>query len=332
MNRSIQITFAVVVALLLCCVLTPAQSFYASPSRAERVEKPLASFGVLSDVHVVSDWQPAHLNGALKFANALRDLRTYHPDFIVVNGDLTTNGSPEDLSLAREIANDHAGCPLYPTMGNHDYYHSWDNPSWSDARAQAQFLRTFSLPNLYYDKWVHGAHLIFLSSEQYFRQQKERGEAAWLSNQQLHWFANTLRSAPAAPTFVFLHQPLDGTVGKSDPDVSAVQSVELLDLASHYPHIVWFSGHSHIDAEAPSEAVVKRGVHFYGLGSVYEPIELTADPTPGSEKRGEGLYLHPHPERSESRFVELYPDRIVIKTRLHHLATWSDQVETIPLR
>jgi 3',5'-cyclic AMP phosphodiesterase CpdA len=329
MKRTFKFTFAVVVALLpLCLVLTPAHS----SSPAAEAEHPVASFGVLSDIHIVSDWQPAPLSGVLKFADALRDLRAFHPDSIILNGDLTTNGNPLDLSLAREIANDHAGCPVYPTMGNHEYYRSWHDPAWNDARAQQQFLRTFGLANLYYDKWVHGAHLIFLSSEQYIKRQKELGEAAWLSGQQIAWFEKTLRSAPDAPTFVFLHQPLDHTVGKSDPGVSAVQSAELLRIASTHPHLVWFSGHSHIDADAPSESVIKSGVHFYGLGSVYQPLELTPEPVAGSEQRAEGLHLHEHAERSESRFVQVYKDRIVIKTRLHHESRWSDHVETIPLR
>ncbi|MBL0386473.1 metallophosphoesterase [Tumebacillus sp. ITR2] len=328
-NRLLPITFAVVVALLFVFVLRPAHS--AAPEESPAVEKPLLKFGVLSDVHVVSWWEPPHVDGALKFANALRDLRQFQPDFDVVDGDLTTNGSALSLSLARQIADDHAGSPVYPTMGNHDYYASWNNPKWNDALAKEQFKRTFGLQNIYYDKWVKGVHLIFLSPEQYMEKQKQIGEAAWLSDRQLAWFEKTLRSAPDAPTFVFLHQPLDGTVGKSDPGVSAVQTARLMKIAATHKHLVWFSGHSHIDAVEPSESVVKNGVHFLGLGSVYEPIEVTREPVQGSEKRGEQLYMHPHGERSESRFVEVYRDRIVIKTRLHHEENWDEHVVSIPL-
>ncbi|KEO83982.1 metallophosphoesterase family protein [Tumebacillus flagellatus] len=327
-KRLFPLTFAIVISLLFCLALSPAHS---SEREDTPAEKPLPTFGVMSDVHVVSRWEPPHVDGALKFAHALRDLRHFHPDFEVVNGDLTTTGSPQAMSLARQIADDHAGTPVYVTMGNHEYYQTWIDPKWSDESAKDAFRRTFDLPGLYYEKWVRGVHLIFLSPEQYSVKQKQIGEAAWLSDAQLAWFKKTLRSAPDAPTFVFLHQPLDGTVGKTDLGVSAVQTRELLRIASLHPRLVWFSGHSHVSAREKTEHIVKNGVHFFGLGSVYEPVALSTKPAPGAQKRGDGVYMVAHGEWSESRFVEVYRDRIVVKTRLHQDGTWAEHVE-IPLR
>lgn len=321
MSRCVRALYALIICfLLLGCVLPTARPSHAASSPSS-VASPLLSFAVLSDLHVMSNpHQPPTLNSVLKFTHALRDLRPLHPQFVVLNGDLTTTGSPQDLALAKEISLDQAGCPVYPTMGNHEYYYSWNHADWNDALAKKQFLRTFDLPALYYDKWVDGIHLIFLSPEQYRERQKQIGEAAWLSPEQLHWFEKTLRSSRAL-TFVFLHQPLDGTVGKSDARVSVVQTPQLMEIASQHPQVIWFSGHSHLDAELPSEAVVKRGIHFYGLGSVYAPLVLTKGPQPR-----EIVYA----DRSQSRFVEVYRDRIVIKTRLHHANRFGDRVETIP--
>ncbi|TCP55439.1 calcineurin-like phosphoesterase family protein [Tumebacillus sp. BK434] len=301
--------FAFALCMLLMAVLLIPGTGFAGP---RQLEEPLLQFAVFSDVHVMAEWSIDHYKSTFKFTHALRDIAPLKPDFLVINGDLS-NGRPKDLELVRKLLKANGNFKLYPTMGNHEYYYQWEMPDWNDDRAKAVFRKTFGLGKLYYDHVEQGAHFIHLSPEQYMAKQKEIGEAAWLSDEQLRWFEKTLLGSKA-PTFVFLHQPLDRTVGKTDRGISAVQTRQLLAIAQKHPQVVWFSGHSHVSITAPTEFLRQDNITFVGLGSVYQPIVgMSADHF-----------------KSESRFVELYRDRIVIRDRLHHKNSFG-AAYTIPI-
>lgn len=327
MNRSRIVKVVVVVCLsLLSLLLTP-------PARAANdtgaKEKPLFSFAVFSDVHVHGKWSPQHASSVQKFTQALRDIAPLQPEFLVIDGDLT-NGRPEDYKQLRETYQQNAAFPLYPTMGNHEYYFQWTNKKWNDRREKQQFLNEFGLRRLYYDRYEHGFHFIFLSPEQYMPRQKKIGEAAWLSPEQIKWFERTLL-ASKAPTFVFLHQPLNKTVFSVDFGLSAVQSDQLLKIARKHPQVIWFSGHSHISTDSKTEAMHRDGILFVGSGSVFEPEDLKDKPAPGAEKYG-SHYLVVDPAKSESRYVDVYADHVEIRTRFHNKAAWGKQAIEEPLR
>ncbi|MFD2171583.1 metallophosphoesterase family protein [Tumebacillus lipolyticus] len=287
-----------------------------------QIETPLLKFAAFSDTHVMDAWNIDPYKRTHKFTHALRDIKAFQPDFLVINGDLS-NGREQDLKRLKSILKANGNYRLFPSMGNHEYYYQWENSKWNDEKAKAQFQQMFGLKQLYYDHFEKGAHFIHLSPEQYMPMQKQIGEAAWLSDKQIEWFEKTLL-ASQAPTFVFLHQPLDNTVGKTDPGVSAVQTEKLLAIAKRHPQVVWFSGHSHVSVTSPTEVVEKEGITFVGLGSVYQPIELVKKRSVGEANQGESSFRVDQ-FKSESRFVTLYRDRIVIRARLHHNNSWGDQ-------
>ncbi|WP_410785871.1 phosphodiester glycosidase family protein [Kribbella sp. C-35] len=66
-------------------------------------------FATLSDVQFTAD-NPALSQVATA---ALARIRKTHPDLVVLNGDITDRGLPQDLSLARQVLTD-AGCDLIP--------------------------------------------------------------------------------------------------------------------------------------------------------------------------------------------------------------------------
>ncbi|ASS76208.1 hypothetical protein CIG75_15510 [Tumebacillus algifaecis] len=305
-------------ALLFVALLFPVRGLAVTPEG----EVPLLTFAAFSDVHVVDARNIDHYRSTHKFRHALRDLVPSKPDFLVINGDLS-NGREQDLLLVRSLVKENGNFKLFPSMGNHEYYYQWQNPKWNDERAKKQFQQIFGLEQLYYDHFEKGAHFIHLSPEQYMAKQKEIGEAAWLSDQQIAWFKKTLLSSKA-PTFVFLHQPLDNTVGKTDVGISAVQTAQLLAIAKLHPQVVWFSGHSHVSITANSEYVQQDGITFVGLGSIFQPVEVSSTAFEGSIKEG-GYHLRVDPLKSESRFVELYRDRIVIRDRDHQKNAWGNK-------
>ncbi|GHU24939.1 hypothetical protein FACS1894164_12750 [Spirochaetia bacterium] len=76
------------------------------------------SFVVISDTHVMN-----------KDANGLENIGTLlaaqGDAFIVVTGDITTNGDRENLALFMQIA-DSWNIPCYPVIGNHDiWFNNW---------------------------------------------------------------------------------------------------------------------------------------------------------------------------------------------------------------
>jgi 3',5'-cyclic AMP phosphodiesterase CpdA len=220
--------------------------------------------------------------------------------------------------------------PMYPTMGNHEYYYEYSNIDFDDKREQLEFRRAFHLEHIYYDRFIHGFHFIFLSPEQYMPKQKQIGEAAWLSPEQIAWFEETLQKSNA-PTFVFLHQPLNNTVFSEDHGLSTVESEQLINIARRHPQVIWFSGHSHIIPEAKTEAFRRDGILFLGSGSVALPEELLTKPAPGA-KRYENVYLREMPSKSESRYVDVYKDRIVIRNRHHHSHSWGQGTIVEPIQ
>ncbi|MFD3521973.1 phosphodiester glycosidase family protein [Streptomyces sp. NPDC058653] len=79
-------------------------------------------FATLSDVQFTAD-NPALTQVATA---AVRRIRKTDPDLIVLNGDITDRGLPQDLALAREVLTD-AGCDLVP-VGREPEANSTPNP------------------------------------------------------------------------------------------------------------------------------------------------------------------------------------------------------------
>ncbi|MCL2728774.1 MAG: phosphodiester glycosidase family protein [Actinomycetia bacterium] len=66
-------------------------------------------FATLSDVQFTADAPDL----AQVATAALQRIRATHPDLVVLNGDITDRGLPQDLALARQVLTD-AGCDLVP--------------------------------------------------------------------------------------------------------------------------------------------------------------------------------------------------------------------------
>jgi 3',5'-cyclic AMP phosphodiesterase CpdA len=55
-------------------------------------------------------------------------IHAHQPDFCLINGDLSDNGTAEQLAAVKEIFGS-LGVPLYATVGNHDYVSDTDHPT-----------------------------------------------------------------------------------------------------------------------------------------------------------------------------------------------------------
>jgi 3',5'-cyclic AMP phosphodiesterase CpdA/exopolysaccharide biosynthesis protein len=184
-------------------------------------------FATLSDVQFTAD-NPALSQVATA---AIERIRAQRPDLIVLNGDITDRGLPQDLALARQVLTD-AGCdlipvgqeppeystpdpkagsvPCYYVPGNHESYGL--NNVQSDL---TNFINEFGQPYRTFDH--KGTRFILLASS--------LGSLHGTAWDQLPMMQKALADAEKDPTvrnvMVFAHHPVD------DPD--AAKSSQLGD-------------------------------------------------------------------------------------------------------
>jgi Icc protein len=262
------------------------------------------SFAVLSDLHFMA-WKEtlAPVEWVPQLQQAIADVVSLRPHFIVFNGDLT-NGKLRDYELALKTIQSACDMPVYFTMGNHEYYGYYEQDDYapeafSVARAQERFLKFTGLTEIYYERRHGGYTFLFLSCERYTPELKDAG---WLSQEQLHWFAERLMAAPPGPVFVFFHQPVNDTV--ADSRHTCVQSDELRAILRQREDTLFFSGHTHCRMDRPDQFVIQDGTVFVGGGC-------------------------PHGENPQYRWVDVYTDRIVLRLRHPMEARWNDAYEYV---
>jgi Phosphodiester glycosidase/Calcineurin-like phosphoesterase len=192
-------------------------------------------FATISDIQFTAD-NPALAEVA---RTAIRRIRQTNPDLIVLNGDVTDRGLPQDLQLAREVLEE-SGCeivppnaplpvdytptpgaakvPCYYVPGNHESY-GLNNVQETLAHFEAQF----GTPYRYFDH--KGTRFILLASSL----GTLRG-SAW---QQLPMFRQALASAVSDPSvhnvMVFAHHPVDDPSSTKASQLGDREEVALIE-------------------------------------------------------------------------------------------------------
>ncbi|MFS0840700.1 metallophosphoesterase family protein [Paenibacillus sp. 1P03SA] len=329
MLRKTFLSAALSLSLLAAAVIPSAVG--AKPGK----EKPLLAFPVISDIHIQS-WNP---QSHLKFKAALADLQTLGPDAdaLVINGDLT-NGMPADYAKLSELMerSPHPRKVFY-TMGNHEYYKAWidGGGAWNadafpngetEQASIGRFLQLSGGKKVYGDEVVNGFRFIFLGSEQYRQSDPNNLEDAWLSPEQLQFLKTSLRKGAAGgkPVFVFLHQPLPGTVSGTSfccvNNRAVVQHEELRKILSAYPQAIFFSGHTHWELKLPG-TLVRDKFTMVNSSSVLQPWT----------DNGNGGEMLMGPDESEGLYVEVYKDKVSIKGRDFYRQRWIPEAQfTLP--
>jgi 3',5'-cyclic AMP phosphodiesterase CpdA len=208
-------------------------------------------------------------------------LEAERPAFLVINGDLTSNGSSERRwqyfdSLTTGLRGQ--GVPILPTLGNHDY---WGGKRTALRAFTARFTQ-FGESHWYVRRY--GAlTLVFLDSNR-----GELGKDAWQRQQQ--WLERTLGDCDADPAtrgvLVFAHDPpfTNGTVTSDD---EAVQRDVVPALVRARKTLALISGHTH-----SYEHFVDQGKHFIVSGGGGGPrVKLRT----GRRARHPDLFAAPAP-------------------------------------
>ena len=174
-------------------------------------------FAVLSDVHVT----PGNANDkALR--DAVRDINGGDYDFVVVNGDLTNEGSDKEIANIKEIL-DGITLPLYVLPGNHEN-------NWSQS-ATKTFVDTFGGDR--FVATVDSLVIVGINCGPYMKM----GDGH-IKQEDLHWLCSTLaeKAKPGYKVLSFNHYPI-----QDDLDNWRDYASVLLD----YPVIGHINGHYH---------------------------------------------------------------------------------------
>ncbi|MDF2628615.1 MAG: phosphohydrolase [Symbiobacteriaceae bacterium] len=283
---------------------------------------PSLSLWLLSDIHMTEMLES-------KLHLALKDVTRFDPpaDAIVFGGDQVEGGRESDYALLRQVLSGYKLPPTYGLMGNHEYYHIWydaqgnwttangPNAGKTDAQARERFLQFMGYERPWRDAWVGGVHLIMLSQEAYVQERPEVGEGAWYSDEQMAWLKETLKPhADGKPALVFIHQPLppDGQDGGTH---RLIRAKEFRSTLAPYRNVFVFSGHTHRNLETEGRYVRDTTFHWFNNASV-------------GKTRGGSLVSSP----VQGMYVQVYPDRVVVRGREFSNATWIGVAEwTVPL-
>ncbi len=151
----------------------------------------------ITDMHIKAEGTLVfgHVDTCAYLARAVEHLnrRDPRPDAVLVTGDMTNDGTPEDCAaLARLLGR--LEMPYYLVPGNHD----------TRANLRAAFPDLAYLPGEGHMRYVVEHHAVRLVALDSLVEGHHHGE---IGGAQLDWLAGTLAAAPDRPTIVFFHQP-----------------------------------------------------------------------------------------------------------------------------
>lgn len=218
------------------------------------------SFGALSDVHITYTTAEADLQKALIYLNETEDVA-----FICICGDLTANGTQEELARYKAVIDAYSPeTAVYAISGNHETY--------DDGTADTEQLEPYTGQPLYYS-FTHGNDVFIMVG-------CHSGTAGEIFTiEELQWLYETLEENRNKRCFVFEHVFPWGDSGNAMDayaygDLFAGEKGDVFkSLMQHYKNTVFFHGHSHmkyylqgVDPKANyNESLGYRSVHISSL-------------------------------------------------------------------
>lgn len=308
---------------------------------------PLASFHMISDVHVESK---AGTDGnALNYIAAMKDMENLNKDTTIAfvsAGDFTSSGTADQYEGFYKVTGEHNPVTNKQTLvllGNHDVRGSSSNqdpakpelcPDWPAKKAlyqtnNAPYMSTEAQTTLYHSKTLgtvtdtEGYTFIMLNTEMGLK------DAMYMSPTQIAWFEAEMKKAyerdPNKPIFIISHQALNDTHWRSNTlngfdgvkpdgtgyDYQTGADAKVKEIMAKYPNGIFFSGHIHNGYGVAS--VIPRD---YGV-SVDVPALKGADAKNGDATKGTGYE------------VMIYAGYVAIRARNFVTGTWLPEYDVI---
>lgn len=261
-------------------------------------EKPLATIGIVTDIHYCRDREPGgsryYALSKVKLSEAVDMFNEVGVDFAVSLGD-TFDPDPDTY---QDIADEFArlDAPVYKVLGNHDCIAPYD------SEKQNTVLALLGIENPYYSvKGPNDLRLIFIDgndvsiqstapgtpkravAEEMLQELVDNGAPlarpynGMLSEEQIRWLVSELDVALNASeeVLVFSHMPLE----PRDIDAALWDGEKIDSLLQSYPNVrAVFSGHHHSGAYHRSgkimhytfRGMIEGTVNHYGIVRIYK--------------------------------------------------------------
>lgn len=293
MDISTVLTYAkdlIATMMTLLMMLSPAFGSTGAAYTAENPEELVASFAVVSDIHVETNNPTSFTN----FKNILEGIKGgENIDAAVYTGDNVMNGQLlENLFFYLGVRGVMPAEKNYVVMGNHDI----GNGTGDFTEHKNNFItnnRLYLGNNVgdgYYYRVENGCYMIFLGLEDL------TVNTSVMTQKQLDWFAGVLDEAKAknAPVIVFNHHPIDYLEG--------VPSDSLVKLCKDYSKLIYVHGHIH-DHLGSDNFYNVEGIDCINLPRCTETVDYEA---------GDGIV------------IEVYEDEFVVRGRDFIKGEWID--------
>lgn len=283
--------------LTLLMMLSPAFGGNATSYTAERPDDLIASFAVVSDIHVETNQPKSYnnLKSVLEGIKAGEDI-----DAVVYTGDNVMNGQElESFFFYTAIRAVMPAKNNFVVPGNHDY----GNGAGDYEALRSHYLSNNmlylgnKLDNDYYYRVVNGCYVICLVSED-----PTTGDFM-MGSEQFTWLEGVLKKAQAAdaPILVFNHFPLR-YLDKGTEAYNEIDKAELGALLVEYGADLFVHGHIHDDL-AEDNFYESYGVKSINLPRVTEITDY---------EPGDGIV------------IEVYENEIVVRGRDFIKGEWIE--------
>ena len=298
--------------LLLCAI------FLAQALPAQARPRDYNHLVIFSDPHLPGRLIPAK-NKVVDTVNSWQDV-----DAVAVLGDITESaGTPQEYAFAKAFFA-RLRKPLYPIMGNHDYIYEIGpagHPQKAPPAARQAHLKlfqdTFALPAARYERRVGRYLCLFISIDD-----PDSQLVTGMSKATLAWLEDELRRNPKAPTLIFFHAPLAGTIQSRNGIVGndnyvAQPADKLRQLLIKNPQVfLWISGHAHLAATNARFADAKANLYEDRVTNIHN-----CDMNGHSYLSEQDLVRTTH-DTIWTNSLFLYPDKVMIKTFDHKRHAW----------
>lgn len=264
-------------------------------SRVVDVNKKLYSFGALADIHLQYDTAQADFQKALTYLNNTEDV-----EFTCIAGDLTANGTADELAVYRNYVNTYSpDTPVYAVSGNHEGYNS----------NILDILETYTGHPLYYS-FTQGEDVFIMCGI------KSNTNAELFTTEELQWLYETLEANRNKRCFVFHHvRPQDGcgnAFGIYNYDIWGGTEQRVFEsLMTHYKNAHQFHGHSHLKFHLQYGSNIANIDHIFGGWSVHIPsLAVPRDGDVSGASSRQEIYAD-----SEGYVVDVYENGIHLRGR-----------------
>ncbi|GAF75761.1 unnamed protein product, partial [marine sediment metagenome] len=222
--RIIGIVFFLLLVLSSCTLKTPNKSNNSDqpskPDELDILDKPILSFSIISDPE--SDIE--------NLKKALQKTKEKNLKFVIIPGDLTQTGTPEELDQVKQTLQE-SKLDYYLIPGNHDI--------WYSRKKNTHTFNQFFGPS-YYAKEIGDYQFIFLDNSD---------EYLGMGAPQLSWLEVKLLNLKPLNFFIFSHIPFFHPQSpKAMGELNAKLKIEAQDLLNKFcqnPPLAIFSGHLH---------------------------------------------------------------------------------------